>query len=297
MPESPAPVCSAGQSRAPVGPGAAATRLPGQKSLWSPAGPRGAVGACALHCSSGPGPSCYCLTFCLTSAILLFIRSYLQRTQLGIPRAPLLPLQPRRARPGLLHGHGRGAVDGLHDGRKAAAQVVGGVGPDLRGLLQHNDLGGAVQEPGQQLTQLHLQLGCQGERRTQSVAATAEGSRPQVKELWCLLQAPLPALRAAQPVTKAEQWLLRQRSLHQAVLPASQASVREAPLPPGCPSTGPRPTDTRDTELSLERCSCPGCQVKNHSVLQGDTQILTVQLRGMEPPHPVHPQTGQFSPC
>lgn len=69
-------------------------------------------------------------------------------------------------------------MDGLHHGRKAAAQVVGGVGPDLRGLFQHNDLGGAIQEPGQQLTQLQLQLCCQGgkeERRKQSVAADGRG--------------------------------------------------------------------------------------------------------------------------
>lgn len=76
---------------------------------------------------------------------------------------------------GLVHRHGGGPVDGLHHGRKSAAQVVRGVGSDLRGLFQHNDLSGAVQEPGQQLTQLHLQLCCQGERRKQSVPANGGG--------------------------------------------------------------------------------------------------------------------------
>ena len=77
---------------------------------------------------------------------------------------------------GLLHGHGGGPVDGLHHGGKPAAEVVGGVGPDLRGLLQHDDLGGAVEEPGQQLAQLHLQLCCQGrEEETVSATATAKG--------------------------------------------------------------------------------------------------------------------------
>lgn len=66
-------------------------------------------------------------------------------------------------------------MNGLHHSCKAAAQVIRGVGSDLRGLFQHNDLSGAVEEPGQQLTQLHLQLCCQGKRRKQSVAANGRG--------------------------------------------------------------------------------------------------------------------------
>lgn len=129
----------------------------------------------------------------------------------------------------------------------------------------------------------------------------AEGPRPRVKELRCLLQTPLPALRVAQPITRDQQWLLAQRSpctrCHQieSCLPA-QGSVREAPLPPGCLRTGPCPAET-GMELSQERGCCPSCEVKNNCVLQGDAQILTVQLRETEPSHPVLPQTRQFSPC
>lgn len=61
-------------------------------------------------------------------------------------------------------------MNGLHHSREAAAEVVGGVGPDLWGLLQDNDLGGAVEEPGQELAQLHLQLRCQGGEREESAA-------------------------------------------------------------------------------------------------------------------------------
>lgn len=49
----------------------------------------------------------------------------------------------------LFHSHGRGPVNGLHHGCKPTAEVIGGVGPDLRGLFQNNDLSGAVEEPGQ----------------------------------------------------------------------------------------------------------------------------------------------------
>lgn len=63
-------------------------------------------------------------------------------------------------------------MNGLHDGRKAAAEVVGGVGPDLRGLFENNDFGRAVEEPGQQLAQLHLQFCCQGGEET-TVSGTA----------------------------------------------------------------------------------------------------------------------------
>lgn len=103
------------------------------------------------------------------------------------PSHPLLPL-PARRRPlgrrpvcgtcpaprwpvhGLLHRHGGGPVNGLHHSCKAAAEVVGGVGPDLWGLLQDNNLSGAVEEPRQELAQLHLQLRCQGEEREESAA-------------------------------------------------------------------------------------------------------------------------------
>lgn len=70
-------------------------------------------------------------------------------------------------------------MDGLHHSCKPAAEVVGGVWTDLWGLLQDNDLGGALEEPWQQLTQLQLQLFCQGERVEQSVAPQQQTPRRQ----------------------------------------------------------------------------------------------------------------------
>lgn len=64
----------------------------------------------------------------------------------------------------LFYSHSRGTMNGLHHSCKAAAEVVRGVGPDLRGLFQHNDLRRAVEQPGKQFAQLHLQVCCQGGR-------------------------------------------------------------------------------------------------------------------------------------
>lgn len=136
---------------------------------------------CGCHRPQDPCPgSCgsrtplYVVRFCFCSAILPLSLACTYEQQ----SCPFPPHSLSSAAGGghvvrshsLFHSDSRGTVDGLHDGCKAAAEVIGGVGPDLRGLLQDNSLAGAVEEPGQNLTQPHLQLCCRGERRRQSVA-------------------------------------------------------------------------------------------------------------------------------
>lgn len=54
-----------------------------------------------------------------------------------------------------LHSDDWRAMDGLHDGRQAAAQVMGWLSHFGR-LFQHHPLSRAVQNPRQELTQLLL---------------------------------------------------------------------------------------------------------------------------------------------
>lgn len=104
-PDSPGTACSAEESWAPVPSWAQGLHLEGCQD-------RRTSGAW-LSPTVLPEPApctvtvvqvlCYCLTFCLRSAILLFIRSYLQRTQLGIQTAPCPPpvqQHPAEARAG-----------------------------------------------------------------------------------------------------------------------------------------------------------------------------------------------------
>lgn len=56
----------------------------------------------------------------------------------------------------LLHGDYRGVVDGLHDGGQAAAQVVGLADVDFGRVFEDHCVCRAVQNSGQELTQLHL---------------------------------------------------------------------------------------------------------------------------------------------
>lgn len=57
----------------------------------------------------------------------------------------------------LLHNDYRGVVDGLHDSGQATAQVVGLVDVDFGWVFKDYCLSRTVQNPGQELTQLHLQ--------------------------------------------------------------------------------------------------------------------------------------------
>lgn len=56
----------------------------------------------------------------------------------------------------LLHGDDGGVVDGLHDGGQAAAQVVGLADVDFGRVFEDHRVCRAVQDSGQELTQLHL---------------------------------------------------------------------------------------------------------------------------------------------
>lgn len=151
-------------------------------------------------------------------------------------------------------------MNGLHDGCEPAAEVVGGVGPDLRGLLQNNDLGGAVEQPGEHLAQLHLQLGCRGgEDEAVSGTATAEAQRapgPRAKKLRRLSETQRPALTTA----------------HR---PPASCAPRLRPTRPGLPQEGSSAAAAhRGIAFSQER-RCPGRPVGSDRVFQGDARIPT----------------------